>query len=49
MNELEPSIFLVNVANPVGGVPPVGVRVATDVFEQMFGLTTHAEIVNVVV
>ena len=49
MNELEPSMFLVNVANPVGGVAPVGVRVATDVFEQMFGLTTHAEIVNVVV
>ena len=49
MNELELSMFLVNVANPIGGVPPVGVRVPTDVSEQMFGLTTHAEIVNIVV
>ena len=43
------SAFLISAANPVGGVPPVGVRVATDVFEQMFGLTTHAEIVILVV
>ena len=44
MNELEPSMFLVNVANPVGGVvAPIDVRVAIGVFAQELGVIVQAE------